>query len=193
MTTTTSLSMNDGTTFVDLEEFKKIIGSLQYLLITHLDISFAVNKLAQHMHKPSSMHLLALKRVLRYLKEIMEKGIRISRSKVIKLTVFTDFDWAEDRDDRTSTSAFIIYLWRTPISWSSKKQKTVARSSTEVEYREIALVVSKLCLIQSLLHELRLKVAHKPLLLCDTLSVTYTCANLVFHTRMKHLTLIFFL
>lgn len=130
MTTTTSLSLYDKSTSVDDEEYRRVIGSLKYLLLTRPDISFAVNKLAQYMHKPTRLHLVVLKRVLRYLKGIIDRGIRIPKLNEQKLVVYTDSYWAGDRDDRTSTTTYVIYLGNMSISWSSRKQKTIARSST---------------------------------------------------------------
>lgn len=106
--------------------------------------------------------------------------------------VFTDSNWIGKKDDRTSTPAFIIYLGKTLISWTSKKQKTVARSSIEAEFRAIALMVSELFWIQSLMKELQCNSSYLSLVLCDNLSATYTCVNMVFHTRMKHLALDYF-
>ncbi|OMO87955.1 Reverse transcriptase, RNA-dependent DNA polymerase [Corchorus capsularis] len=151
-----------------------------------------VNKLSQFMHKPSTLHLQALKIVLRYLKGTIQHGFLLSSAATTSLKMYTDSDWASDADDRRSTSAYIVYHGSNPISWCFKKQKTVARSSNEAEYRAIALGVSELTWIQSLLNELQVKVPKAPTIFCDNLSATYTCANPVFHTRMKHLALDYF-
>lgn len=81
ITISTSLSLNDGSTSMDGEEYRKIIGSLQYLTITRPDISYVVNKLSQFMHKPTSQHLLVLKRVLRYLKGTLSHGLMLIETK----------------------------------------------------------------------------------------------------------------
>ncbi|OMP11238.1 Reverse transcriptase, RNA-dependent DNA polymerase [Corchorus capsularis] len=144
LSTSTTLTLHNGTAAVDDNEFRKIIGSLQYLTLTRPDICYAVNKLSQFMHKPTTLHLQALKRVLRYLKGTIQHGFFISPTAKPTITVYTDSDWAGNIDNRKSTSAYIIYYGKTPISWCSKKQKTVARSSTEAEYRAIAMSVSEL-------------------------------------------------
>lgn len=72
--------------------------------------------------------MAALKRVLQYLKGTIDMGIQIDRSKDLRISVYSDSDWVGNRDDGTSTSAYIIYLGKTPIFWSSNKQKKVARS-----------------------------------------------------------------
>lgn len=111
----------------------------------------------------------------------------------MKFVVYTDSDQAGDWDDRTSTSAFVIYLISTHFSWTLKKQKTIAHPSTEADFELLHwLYVFELCWLQPLLKELHCKEKQVPIVLYDNLSATYTCANPVFHTRMKHLTLDYF-
>lgn len=69
LSTSTILKLDDGSANTNVEEFRKIIGSLQYLALTRPDITFVVNKLAQFMHKPTTQHYMTLKMVLRYLKQ----------------------------------------------------------------------------------------------------------------------------
>lgn len=114
-------------------------------------------------------------------------GLFISKANDMNLTTFSNADWGGNYDDRTSTTGFIIYLGSNPISWKSSKQKTVARSSTEAEYRALANAASEVLWISNLLHELSLKVTQQPILFCDNVGATYLSVNLVFHSRMKHL------
>ncbi|KAL9300604.1 putative RNA-directed DNA polymerase [Arabidopsis thaliana] len=138
MATTPKLTLNSGTKLPDATEYRRVVGSLQYLAFTRPDISYAVNRLSQFMHTPSTDHWQAVKRVLRYLAGTPTHGIFISRNTPLTLHAFSDSDWAGDSDDLVSTNAYVVYLGRNPISWSSKKQKGVARSSTEAEYRAVA-------------------------------------------------------
>ena len=96
-------------------------------------------------------------------------------------------DWASNPDDRTSTSAFLIFLGANPISWSSTKQHIVARSSIEVEYRVIATTATKLQWVKLLLSELLMLVQSSPTLFSDNLGVIYLSANPVFYSRIKQL------
>ena len=116
LSTTQSLQLIDGTATVDSSEFHRIIGRLQYLSLTHPDISFAVNKLSQFMHKPTTNHWTATKRLLCYLKQTIFHGIQIHKAGLPILRTYSDADWAGNVDDSTSTSAYISFLGSNPIS-----------------------------------------------------------------------------
>ncbi|XP_012834033.1 PREDICTED: uncharacterized protein LOC105954895 [Erythranthe guttata] len=107
------------------------------------------------------------------------------------LHTFADADCAGDPTDRSSTSTNVIFRGVNPISWSCKKQKTVARSSTEAEYRAIASAARELNWIMNLLQELRVSVPSISVIYCDNIIATYVCTNPVFHSRMKHIAIDF--
>ena len=172
---------------MDSSEFRRIMGSLQYLSLTRPDISFAVNKLSQFMHKPTTTHWTTTKRLLRYLKQIIFYGIQVHRAGPSVLHTYSDADWAGNVDDRTSTSAYISFLGPNPISWTSKKQRAVARSSTEAEYRALANAASETIWLSTLFKELAFPIQDSPLLLCDNLGATHLSFNPVNHSRMKHI------
>ncbi|KAI4308443.1 hypothetical protein L6164_031520 [Bauhinia variegata] len=160
----TPLKLHDGYTAVNSQSFRSMIGALQYVTLTRPDLAFAINKLSQFMHKPSQMHLQQLKRTL------------------------SDVDQGGNLDDRTSTSAYVIFLGGNPVSWMSKRQRTVARSSTEAEYRLVASTIAEVMWLSNLLQELGIS-SSVPHLYCDNIGATYLCSNLVFHSRMKHIAL----
>ncbi|KAK6151361.1 hypothetical protein DH2020_013996 [Rehmannia glutinosa] len=186
-----TLKLHDGSPSFDPTQYRQVLGSLQYLSLTRPDISFAVNKLAQFMHCPSVSHWAAVKRVLRYLKGTSHYGIFLSARSPLSLHAFADADWAGDLDTRHSTSAYVVFLGSNPISWSSKKQTTVARSSTEAEYRAIASATAEVNWLNNLLHELLVSLVTPPTIYCDNVGATYLCSNPVFHSRMKHIALDF--
>ena len=98
-----------------------------------------------------------------------------------------DADWAGDPDDRRSTSGYLVYLVSNPITWSTKKQPTVSRSSTESTYRALAIATAELCWIRTLLKDLGIYLSQPPLLWCDNVFVLAIASNLVFHARTKHI------
>ncbi|KAK1577437.1 hypothetical protein Q3G72_021763 [Acer saccharum] len=128
--TNQSLKLLDGTSLTDATEFRQEIGALQYLPFTHPDIAFAVNKLAQFMHRPTIGHWSLTKSLLRYLRGTLSYDLLLRRDSPISLHVFYDTDWAGNQDDRTSTSAYVVFLSSTAIFWCSRKQCSIARSST---------------------------------------------------------------
>ncbi|KAG7572644.1 Reverse transcriptase RNA-dependent DNA polymerase [Arabidopsis suecica] len=183
------LTLNSGSALDDASEFRMIVGSLQYLAFTRPDISYAVNRLSQFMHRPTEEHWLAAKRILRYLAGTMTHGIFLSSSNTPSLHAFSNADWAGDSDDYVSTNAYVIYLGNQAVSWSSKKQNGVSRSSTESEYRAIANTAAEVRWICNLLTELHIPIPRAPVIYCDNVGATYLSAIPVFHSRMKHIAL----
>ena len=96
------------------------------------------------MHKSTVLHWQSAKRLLRYLKQTLTFGLQIYRTSCHTLQDFSDADWAGSRDDRCSTGNFCIFLGNNLISWSCRKQATVARSSTEAEYKALANAAAEL-------------------------------------------------
>ncbi|RVW20751.1 Retrovirus-related Pol polyprotein from transposon RE2 [Vitis vinifera] len=164
--TSLPITLHYGSSLKDLTKYRTIVVSVQYLLITRPDIAFSVNKLSQYMHQPTTEHWIFMKRLLHYL-------------------------CAGNKDDFTSTSAYVVYIGRNPISWSSKKQRTVARSSTEAKYRSVAATTAKLNWVSSLLTELGVVLPQSLVIYCDNIGATNLCSNPVFHSRMKHVAIDF--
>jgi hypothetical protein len=111
--------------------YHSVVGSLQYLTLVRSDTSFAVNKVCQFLSQPAEVHWKVSKHILRYVKGILNTGLHIRKSPQQKLSIFTDADWAGCVDDRRSTSGYAIFVGPNLISWSSKKQPIVSRSSIE--------------------------------------------------------------
>ncbi|XP_019087595.1 PREDICTED: uncharacterized protein LOC109127409 [Camelina sativa] len=181
------LTLHSGTPLADAKTYRMVIGTLQYLAFTRPDIAFAVNRLSQYMHQPTTDHWQAAKRILRYLVGTTSHGIFIRSDCLLTVHAFSDADWGGDKSDCISTNAYIVYFGGSPILWSSKKQRSVARSSTEAEYRAVANTASELQWICSLLSELGITLSAAPVIYCDNMGATYLCSNPVFHSRMKHI------
>ena len=154
-----------GTLFDDPTLFRQIVGALQYLTLTRPDLSFCVNKVCWFMHAPTADHWAAVKRILRYLQLTCDDGLFISKSPKSTVQIFSDSDWAGCLDNRKSTGSYLLYLGNNLLSWSSKKQPTVARSSTESEYKALADAAAEGVWMCSLLRELHIPFDPAPVFL----------------------------
>jgi hypothetical protein len=128
----------------DAMNYRSIVGRLQYLTLIRQDIIFLVNKICQFLHAPTTVHLMATKRVLRYVKGTTNLGLQIVRSPSMLVSGFSDVDWVGCIDDRRSTTWFVVFLDCNIVSWSARKQPTVSRSSIEAEYKAIANVIAEI-------------------------------------------------
>ena len=138
------------------------------------------------MQHPTTSHFDAAKRVLRYVRGTLHFGIHIDPGP-ITLSAFFDADWAGDPTDRKSTTGILVFLGSSHISWASKKQSTVSRSSTEAEYRALASTAAELAWLRTLFRELGLSLPYIPVLWCDNNSTIALASNPVFHSRTKHI------
>lgn len=191
MTPSVTITPLDGQPLQSPTEFRSLVGALQYLALTRPDVSFTVNNLSQFMHKPTTHHWAALKRLLRYLHGTITNGLFFHKQSPLILHAFTDADWAGDKSTYRSTTGYIVYLGSHPIAWSSKRQTTLARSSTEAEFRAVASTTTEIQWLMSLLSEIGFHPKVTPTVYCDNLSAVHYSANPVFHSRMKHLALDF--
>jgi hypothetical protein len=128
-----------------------------------------------------------VKQILRYVKGTLDTGLKFGKSSAMGISIFTDADWAGDVDDRRSTGGYAIFVGPNLVSWSSKKQPTVSRSSTGAEYKALANGAAEAMWVESILQELGVPRQHTPILWCDNLGATYLTANPVFHARTKHI------
>ncbi|XP_043687457.1 uncharacterized mitochondrial protein AtMg00810-like [Telopea speciosissima] len=150
MATTTKFSDSGGVSMPDPTKYRSTVGALQYVTLTRPDSSFAVNRVCQFMHAPIEEHWQLVKRILRYLKSTQTAGLLIDRSSSRSLQAF----WVGYGSDQKSTGGFAIFLGPNLVSWVSRKQRTVTRSSTEAEYKALADASAELIWLESLLAEL---------------------------------------
>ncbi|PRQ50961.1 putative RNA-directed DNA polymerase [Rosa chinensis] len=179
------LDNHSGEPLSDPSAYRSMVGALQYLTWTRPDIAHAVSQVCQHMHHPRSTHLVAVKRIFRYLKGTPNHGLTFTKGPFL-LTTFSDADWAGCPIDRRSTTGYCVFLGNNLISWSAKKQSSVSRSSTEAEYRALALSVAEVLWLCYLFRDLRISLRQPPSFYCDNVSSIALAANPVLHSRTKH-------
>ena len=171
---------------IDETFYKQIIGSLMYITTTRPDLQFAVSLLSRYMSKPTTLHLQAAKRVLRYLRGTMDYGIWYKRGGAGELQVYTDSDFAGDIDSRKSTSGYVFLMDNAAVAWLSKKQPIVTLSTTEAEYVAASVCVCQAIWFKRILGELGYNVDRNTVIYCDNTSTIKLSKNPVFHGRCKH-------
>lgn len=181
------LSKDLGVPLANPTVYRELIGRLLYLTITRVDITFAVHQLSQFLSAPTDVHLQAAHKVLRYLKGNPALGLFYPDDTELCLNAFADVDWATCRDTRRSVTGFCVFLGTSLVSWKSKKQSVVSRSSTEAEYRSLALATCELIWLHQLLRDLHISVTSIAKLFCDNKSAIHIAMNPVFHERTKHI------
>ena len=181
------LSDDAGPPVEDPTLYRSLAGALQYLTFTRPDISFAVQQICLFMHDPRESHFNALRRIIRYLQGTLTLGLHFYKSSATSLIAYTDADWAGCPSTRRSTSGFCIFFGDNLISWSSKRQPTVSRSSAEAEYKGVANAVSEATWLRNLLLGLHVPMTRATLVYCDNISAVYLSSNPVKHQRTKHI------
>lgn len=184
--TRSKLAADDSPPVTDPSLYRSLTGALQYLTFTRPDISFSVQQVCLFMHDPRESHLHALKRVLRYVKGTISHGLRLYKSKTNDMVAYSDADWAGCPSTRRSTSGYCVFLGDNLVSWSSKRQDVISRSSAEAEYRGVANAVSEATWLRTLLLEMKIPVQRATVVYCDNISTIYMSSNPVKHQRTKH-------
>ena len=150
--------------------YRSLVGALQYITLTRHDLSYAVQQCCMFMHAPRDCHYQLVKRILRYLCGTTHLGLRIHRDAGTELVAYSDADWAGCPDTRRSTSGYCVYLGSNLLTWSSKRQVTVSRSSVEAEYRAVANAVAESVWLRQLLGELHQPPSRATVVYCDNIS-----------------------
>jgi hypothetical protein len=173
----------------DPSEYRSLAGALQYLTMTRPDLAYAVQQICLHMHDPRDGHLAIVKRILWYVRGTASSGLLLAARPSTYIVAYSDADWAGCPDTRRSTSGYCVYLGGALVSWSSKRQATVSRSSAEAEYRAVANAVADCVWLRQLLGELSCPVSKATVVFCDNVSAVYMSTNPVHHRRTKHIEL----
>ena len=132
------LGIQEDSDPVDQGRYQRLVGRLIYLSHTRPNIAFAVSRVSQFMHAPIEEHMEAVYRILKYLKGTPSKGLFFKKNDERSIEVYADADWAGAVEDRRSTSGYCIFVRGNLVTWRSKKQTIVARSSVEAELRSVA-------------------------------------------------------
>ena len=178
---------NDGDLLPNQTLYRQLVGNLNYLTITRPDIFFAVQQVSQFMQSSRHLHLVAVRRIIRYLLGSFSRGLFYPASSFIRLVAFSDADWASCPDTRRFVTCWCMFLGDSLISWKSKKQDRVSKSSTESEYRAMSAASSEVVWLRGLLAEIGFPQTTPTLLHADNTSVIQIATNPVFHERTKHI------
>ncbi|GJX85373.1 retrovirus-related pol polyprotein from transposon TNT 1-94 [Tanacetum coccineum] len=171
---------------VDPSHYRGMIGTLLYLTASRPDLQFAICMCARYQARPTEKHLNAVKRIFRYLKGTVNRGLWYSKDYSIALTGFADVDHAGCQDTRRSTSGSMHFLGDRLVSWSSKRQKSAAISSTEAEYIALSGCPAQVLWMRSQLTDYGFGFNKIPMY-CDNKSAIALCCNNVQHSRSKHI------
>ena len=183
------MHLDDGAEKVDARNYRSLVGSLIYLTNTRPDIVQPISLISRFMNEPSKIHLIATKRILHYLNGTKKLDIKCVKEKDNKLVGYTDSDWTGSIDDHKSTSGYLFCLGTKPISWSSKKQKTVALSSAEAEYIAATDAACESVWLRRILSDMQQSEEMPTIIYCDNMSAIAMTKNMVFHSRTKHIEL----
>nr|KYP51611.1 Copia protein [Cajanus cajan] len=158
--------------------YQRLVGKLIYLSHTTPDVAFAVSLVNQFMHQPKEIHLQAALRIVQYLK---------GTNGNVSLEAYTDADYAGSIVDRRSTTGYCTFLGGNLVTWKSKKQSVVARSSAEAKFRAMAQGICELLWLKIILEDLRIKRDEPIRLYCDNKFAISIAHNPVQHDRTKHI------
>jgi Reverse transcriptase (RNA-dependent DNA polymerase)/GAG-pre-integrase domain/gag-polypeptide of LTR copia-type len=167
--------------------YRSLVGCLIYLAIgTRPDISYAVQQLSQFLDSYTYGHWTAAIRVVRYLKGTRDLELTLGGSNNINIIGFTDSDWANCPDTRRSVGGYLFTLGSGPISWQSRRQRTVATSSCEAEYTAAFEASKEAIWLRTLLSHIGFSPTAPTTLLCDNNATITLSEDPAFHARVKH-------
>nr|GEV04679.1 uncharacterized mitochondrial protein AtMg00810-like [Tanacetum cinerariifolium] len=167
--------------------YRAIVGSLIYLIVTRPDISYVVHIVSQYFCAPTTVHWVAVLQILRYLRGTQFQILLFPSTSALDLHGYCNSDWASDVVSRKLTTGSCIFLGDSLISWKSKKQDVLFKSSTEAEYRAMAVISSEIVWLRWLLADMGVPIGNSTLLHYDNRRAIQIAHNSVFHERTKHI------
>ena len=181
------LTGDKGPLLDDPKRYRRLVGRLVYLSITRPDLCYTIHILSQFMKASTIAQWEAALRVVRFLKGSPGQGILLRFDSNLEVSIYVDADWSSCALSRRSISAYVVLLGGSPISWKTKKQKTVSHSSAEAEYRAMAAAVKEIKWIVPLMADLGITLTLPVSFFCDSKAAMHIAANPVFHERTKHI------
>lgn len=182
------LTKDEGGRRVDGTQYKQVIGSLMYLTVSRPDLMYVMSLVSRYMENPTELHMMAVKRNLRYLKGTTDLGMCYKKGGGVgELVAYSDSDYAGDLDDSRSTLGYVFMMSSGAVSWSSKKQAAVTLSTTEAEFISAALCACQAIWMQRVLKYLRWNHSKCSVIYCDNCSTIKLSKNPVMHGRSKHI------
>ncbi|XP_070008621.1 secreted RxLR effector protein 161-like [Nicotiana sylvestris] len=163
--------------------YRQLVGSLIYLTQTRPDLSFAIGVISRYMHNPKKHHMEAVRRILRYVKSIINYGFLYEKGDDCKLVGYCDADYAGDHDTRRSTSGFVFKLGTGAISWYNKRQPTVSLSTTKAEYWAATVAAQESTWLMQLMKDVQQLVGYTIPLYCDNQSAIRSWVKIQFFTQ----------
>ncbi|XP_020104098.1 uncharacterized protein LOC109721092 [Ananas comosus] len=161
------LCAEEGKELANSTMYRQLVGNLIYLTMTRLDIAYAVGVVSRYMQRPKKPYLEAVRRILRYIKGTIDYGLLYRKGEACELRGYCDADYAGDHDTRRSTTRYAFNLGSAVVSWCSKRQPTVSFSTTEAEYRSVAMAVQESTWLMQLMNNLHQPTDYGVDLYCD--------------------------
>ncbi|KAK8625938.1 hypothetical protein V6N13_057093 [Hibiscus sabdariffa] len=186
MSSSTKLDKDEEGKCVDSKLYRSMIGSLLYLTASRPDIMFSVCLCARFQANPKESHLKAVKRIFRYLLDTPNLGLWYPRDSTFDLHAYSNADYGGCKIDRKSTSSTCQFLGNMLISWFSKKQNSVALSTTEAEYISAGSCCAQVLWMKQQLFDYGIDVGTIPIK-CDNTSAICLTKNPIHHSRTKHI------
>lgn len=168
--------------------YAQLVGELLWMAtIVRVDIAFAANVLARYMHKPRRVHWMVARRVLLYLKGTKDLGLVYSFDASEVPVAYADADWGGDLSDRKSTTGFVVLIKNCPISWKSKKETVVAKSTAEAEYIAVSACTQEVVWLRNFYSEIHREVQEATTIYTDNDPALEMTENPVNLSKTKHI------
>ncbi|XP_062119243.1 uncharacterized mitochondrial protein AtMg00810-like [Humulus lupulus] len=180
-------SPSDSTPLHDPALYRTIVGSLDYLFITHPNITYVVHIVSQFVSSPTTVHWAEILRILRYLQGTIFQSLLFPSTSSLELRAYSDANDGCDPTNQKSITGFCIFLGDYLISWKSKKQTVVSQSSTEAKYRAMSSTTKEIVWLRWLLEDIGVCHSQPTPMYCENQSAIHIAHNSVFYERTKHI------